>query len=203
MNIRQGGRLGAPSLGHGAGRRAALRATVVAAAVAGVAFGGGMLPAHADAVSPYLDYRITTQASLAFDVAGGSLANGAEVIQWDIATGGGFNQRWNLMPTGSYADEYEIMNDNSSECLSVVSDGTSISDGAELIQWPCDGTPYEQWVFEPKWIGSTLEYNIASALNTDYVIDVPGFSANLGVQLEVWQNNGGLNQAFYLTALAP
>lgn len=163
-----------------------------------MALAGSVLPAHADAASPYLWYRITTQASLAFDVSGGSTSWGAPVIQWDLNTGS--NQWWQLQPVGSGPNEYQLVNANSGQCLSIDSDG-SVYDGAPLIQFPCDGAVTQQWYFQATWILGGLEYTIASAIDTDYVIDVPGSTANLGVQLEIWQKHqsGGLNQAFFIT----
>jgi hypothetical protein len=49
-----------------------------------------------------------------------------------------------------------------------------------------------------------VEYSIAAAAQPNYVIDIAGYSANLGLQLEIWQDrsvngNQAMNQTFYLT----
>lgn len=144
-------------------RRPGLRAAVLAfpATIAMVAT--GTVPAHADAASANLTYRITTDSSLAIDVVGASQDWGAQVIQWDI--NGGSNQSWKLVPVGSTANEYKVVNGNSGQCLSIDTNG-ALQDGQKLFQFPCDGAAAQNWVFQPVYITALniLEYVIASAV---------------------------------------
>jgi hypothetical protein len=181
--------------------RTAVAATTGSVAVAAsLTFGGA--PAHADIASAGLHYRITTSASLAFDVAGGSYDWGAEVIQWYV--NGGDNQNWLLVPTGTKANEYMMQNKNSGLCLSINASDTALYDGAKLIQMPCVSGRAQQWDFEYVYVtgANILEYVIHADADYSYVIDVPGGTVATGTQLEIWHNNyRGLNQVFYLTHL--
>ena len=195
-------------------RRPAYRAAVKArrrwAAIAAFVLAAGVVPlavrpaaAHADLASAGATYRITTQASLAFDVAGASTDWGAEVIQWDV--NGGHNQQWRLEPVGTTANEFKIVNRNSGQCLSIDAAATNYYNGEKIIQFPCNGATTQNWIFRPvSIVNIAVEYSIAAASQPNYVIDIAGYSANLGLQLEIWQDrsingNQAMNQTFYLT----
>ena len=187
---------------HGARRVRTVIAAALGSAVLAVSLGVGEAPAHADIEGAGLHYRITTSASLAFDVAGGSHDWGAEVIQWYV--NGGDNQNWVLVPTGTNANEFMIENKNSGLCLSINASDTALYNGATLIQMPCVNARAQQWDFEYVYVtaANILEYVSHADANYNYVIDVPGGTVSPGTQLEIWQDNySGLNQVFYLTHL--
>jgi hypothetical protein len=182
-------------------RWAAIAAFVLAAVVAPLAVGPAA--AYADLASANATYRITTQASLAFDVAGASTDWGAEVIQWDVNSG--HNQQWRLVPVGTTANEFKMVNRNSGQCLSIDASAANYYNGEKIIQFPCNGATTQNWIFRPvSIVNVAVEYSIAAASQPNYVIDIAGYSANLGLQLEIWQDrsvNGSqaMNQTFYLT----
>jgi hypothetical protein len=165
------------------------RLTAVAAtAIAGAAF---LVPGAAQA-QELRSVAITTDASgdyLALDVAGGSTAPGAGVIQWYGHFGA--NQRWNVeeMPNG----HERIVNQNSGMCLTT--DGVA---GHALFQWYCNGGSGQEWQgsimkkFSSTFTGGALR-NPASGLN----VDIEGASPWAGARVIGWYPNGGENQRFH------
>jgi hypothetical protein len=90
-------------------------------------------------------YRILNKNSdLCLGVQGGSTAWGARVVQW--ACNGNPDQEWAYEFTGSYSNGwpvYNIVNKNSGLCLGVL--GASYAEGAEVVQWGCNGNPDQEW----------------------------------------------------------
>jgi hypothetical protein len=68
------------------------------------------------------------------DVSGGSIYNGAPIIQWSLS---GDNQVFTLQPSGSH---FELINRNSGKC--VTTDGVA---GDQLFQWDCSGSANQLW----------------------------------------------------------
>ncbi|MCO5973966.1 RICIN domain-containing protein [Actinoallomurus soli] len=77
-------------------------------------------------------------------VSGSSRSAGAPVVEWDC--NGSSDQQWIYIPTGGYANGwplYNIINLNSQQCLGVT--GGSKALGAQVVQWPCNGHPDQEW----------------------------------------------------------
>jgi len=77
-------------------------------------------------------------------VAGGSTSAGAAVVEWDCNNH--LDQQWIYLATGGYANGwpvYNIVNLNSGQCLGVQGGSTAL--GAQVVQWPCNGHPDQEW----------------------------------------------------------
>lgn len=77
-------------------------------------------------------------------VGGGSTSAGAAVVEWDC--NGHLDQQWLYLATGGYANGwpvYNIVNLNSGQCLGVQGGSTAL--GAQVVQWPCNGHPDQEW----------------------------------------------------------
>jgi hypothetical protein len=65
--------------------------------------------------------------------------------------------------------------------------------------WPCHGGLNQKWAIsplvKPGQAGSyNGEYNITSAVNNNFCVDVPAFSKTVGTRLQLWNCTGGDNQ---------
>ena len=88
------------------------------------------------------DALVASHSQKCLDVNGGSLDDGASIIQWQCH--GGDNQQWRLEVAG---DGYSrIVSRHSGKCLDV--NGGSLDDGASIIQWQCHGGDDQQWRLE-------------------------------------------------------
>jgi hypothetical protein len=146
----------------------------------------------ADAATPPV-YRITTSASLAVEIPGGTTTSGAPVNQWPI--NGGRNQEWTLQAKtyGAW-----IVNVETGKCLSVGL-GAPLSAGTGLVQYPCTDQAFEEWTFVP--VNSGTAYMIRN-VNSGMVMDVPGGTGNWGTQFIQWPNGGTPNQTFWFYQLS-
>jgi alpha-L-fucosidase 2 len=152
--------------------------------------------AHADetlyniGIAPYSDYYAGV-----LDVAGGSTAAGAKVIQYSVT--GGANQRWDVRPTvgGSH-----IVNVKSQLCLE-----TNGVAGTQLFVTYCnDANARQVWNFSaPRF--TLLNPNAPWADQhggeisnpwTGFRIDVSGGSRLNGTPVIGWPRNFGDNQSF-------
>jgi Ricin-type beta-trefoil lectin domain-like len=139
---------------------------------------------------------------LVLDVSGASTSPGAPVINyWDKS---GFstdaNQYWTVYPFFGYQWYYYIVNQNSGQCLT--SDGVA---GDQVYQWPCVGSPYQQWTRNEYDVGPSgpdfgsrladTWQSVASGLYLDVSQDSPW----PGAAIDTWYWNGGANQYFYET----
>jgi chitinase len=136
---------------------------------------------------------VVNNDSLCIDVSGGSLNNGAAIIQWTCKSSGQTNQefRFNLVSNG-YG---ELQNENSGKDIVVQSASTSA--GAKVIQYTQNGTSNGLWLPVALSNGSWQFKN----LNSGLCLDVTGASTSTGVQLQQWtckSSAAGTNQAFAL-----
>ncbi|MFG2296376.1 RICIN domain-containing protein [Streptomyces sp. NPDC048603] len=124
---------------------------------------------------------VNLNSGLCLDVSGGSYANGAPVIQW--ACHGGDNQEW------TYTSRGELINMRSGKCLDIP---WGQGAGAGLVQWDCNGGQNQKWrsLFSDGSHGGGWIVNPSSNL----VVDMPGWSRQLGVQATLWHHNNGANQ---------
>jgi galactose oxidase len=79
------------------------------------------------------NYHIVAENSgQCLNIAGGSTAAGAAIIQWPCQSQASKNDQWSLVSVGEY---YQIVSALTGQCLNVEYD--SQSENAPLIQWPC------------------------------------------------------------------
>jgi hypothetical protein len=170
-------------------------AAVAASAVTALAGTAALVPAANASVDSYHTYRITTTASLALDVAGGSQGDAAPVIQWPI--NGGANQAWRVVPAN--ASGYQlIQNVNSGKCLTLPNGGAA---GTGLQQWPCDAaSPADEWAIDSELVNGFGGDLIFSGLQ-NAAVDVPGGTIAWGAQLDGWPFHHGINQTFYFNQI--
>lgn len=177
--------------------RAVLRAGVTVLFAGGL-FAGTGAAAHASSTT----YTVSqdTQAhwiTAAYDgmnvaVADGATYWGAPVIQWYNT--GGTEQKWyfdQVYDQNGSLQGYMLRNEHSNLCL--VTDGTA---GDQLYQWPCN----------PAIAGEVFWYGSASYVNTEVyfydsglLLDVSGYSYGAGADIDLWYDNGGGNQFFWIT----
>ena len=128
------------------------------------------------------------------DVAGAEQNNGAEVIQYEY--NGNDNQKWLVKAHGD--GTYSIISKCNNKCLDIAR--ANMSNGAEVITWQNNGGTNQMFVLEfaeeKKLPDGT--YKIASAIDTTYIMDVAGVSRDNSAMVELWFDNGGDNQKFYI-----
>ncbi|MBM7770271.1 hypothetical protein JOD54_000475 [Actinokineospora baliensis] len=168
-----------------------MKARKVAGAVIGALglLAGGALPAVAGTSGVWHELK-PLSSDKCLDVDGGSLEDGANVIQWSCH--GGTNQLWQLVLVESN-DIYQISSAASGKCLDV--DGASTDDGANVIQWECHGDLNQQWrlIAGP---GSTYELQ---AVHSGKCLDITGGDTEDGANVIQWECHGGDNQQWSVT----
>jgi hypothetical protein len=148
----------------------------------------------ASASLPPSGTRVLTNGNsgMVLDVAAGSKASGALVIQWP--SNGGSNQKWTLQQaTGNV---FTVHNVNSGMCLDVP--GSSASEGVQLDQQACNGGANQQWAFEA--VGSFQSASdtsfVLASMNTGMTAEVKGNSTAQHASVDQWPSNGGSNQVW-------
>jgi Tol biopolymer transport system component len=133
------------------------------------------------------DTLVASHSQKCLDVNGGSLDDGASIIQWQCH--GGVNQQWRLEVAG---DGYSrIVSRHSGKCLDV--NGGSLDDGASIIQWQCHGGANQQWRLE----AVTGGYRVV-ARHGGKCLDVSGESTDDGGSILQWSCHGGANQTWVM-----
>ena len=84
-------------------------------------------------------------------------------------------QQWQFVDKGS--GYFNIVNRNSGKCLDV--NGASTADGANIIQWTCNGGNNQQW----QWVATGSYFNL-KARHSGKCINVVGSSTADGALLE-------------------
>jgi Ricin-type beta-trefoil lectin domain-like len=166
-------------------RPRALAATLLAGLAVAV------VPAAAQASSQSLqNVAVATNVSdlvLVLDVAGGSTANGAGVIQWYGSFAG--NQRWNVVDQGDGTET--IVNQNSGKCLTT--DGVA---GHQLYQFTCVGSPLQKWQSNMHTLGTPNNVSTIRNPSTGLNVDVNGASRWAGAKIIGWYPSNADNQYF-------
>ncbi len=97
---------------------------------------------------------VSGNSGLCLNVDGNSTANGASLVQWPCQASTVHNDQWSLVAVeGGPTTYFHIVSRSSGQCVNIGGDSTS--QGAAVIQWPCQG---------------------ASSLNDQFYIDVSGIS---------------------------
>lgn len=125
------------------------------------------------------------------DIAGGNHQDGLPVETWSPTNG--LNQLYHIKPVGGGA--YTIVSTISGKAFDVT--GASMANGNTVIQYTPHSGINQRWFFYKAKDGYIF---IVSALGNgrSAVLDVTKGSTALGTKLEIWEYNGGPNQAFRL-----
>jgi hypothetical protein len=86
-------------------------------------------------------YYVSEASGKCLNVAGGSHANGADVVQWACVNAP--NNRWYLNEVGNSVWQFRA--EHSNKCMNVA--GGSSANGADIVQWACVGATNEEFVF--------------------------------------------------------
>lgn len=163
---------------------------------------GGVVLSAADKLTDITegDYYIgSALLNRYLDIPGGSRQDSIPVEIW--SPNNGWNQQYHVKPFGD--GSYIITSKSSGKAMDV-STG-SIRNGNGVIQYTTNLGPNQRWFFYRSPQGFVF---IVSALadGRSVALDVTSGNTALGTRLEIWQYNGGQNQAFRLmeaAALSP
>lgn len=137
----------------------------------------------------------STNGNQVLDIAGGSKANGANVLLWQYHDASW--QKWDV----SYDKQgmYIFKNVGTKKVLD--SEGGMANTGNNVLAWQAKSSDYynQRWVL----VKSGSGYVIKSALDTGFVIDCMGGSSANGTNVALWDTNGGSNQRFYFINANP
>ncbi|MEU9371721.1 RICIN domain-containing protein [Streptomyces avermitilis] len=90
---------------------------------------------------------------------------------------------FNFSPTARSIETVRIRNVNSDKCL--LPYGSSLNDGANVVQWDCNGTSAQNWY----WDGSRIRN-----FQSNRCLSVYGRSTSDGAQITQWRCNGDATQ---------
>jgi glucosylceramidase len=129
---------------------------------------------------------ISRNSNKGLDVADNATNNGARIQQYDIANGGGDNQRWKFVDAG--AGNYYIIAKSTQLYLATENNGTG--DGVKVVQRSLANSNEFKWTITN--LGGGF-YKIIN-LNSGKALDVEGVSTSNGANIQVWTYGGGSNQ---------
>ena len=136
------------------------------------------------------------QKGLCLDDTLWSKTSGTLVQQWKC--NGTSNQMWTAIPQGDDPGgflQFEIKNSWSGLCLDARNHGTTA--GTLIQQWKCNGTPNQEWEFNPLFGPSKVVIlNVGAEETPPYadVLDVVGRSTSSGAHIQLWGQNDTGNQ---------
>ncbi len=143
-------------------------------------------------------YIIQSYNSLkCLDVYGASKENGANVIQY--SNNKGDNQKWIIKETSD--GYYNIISKYSGLYLDIANG--IMNNGTNILTWEYNGGKNQKFIIE-KQVENTIEdgfYQIQSAINGNYVLDVTGNSSLDCASIELWQNNNQSNQKYKIQGI--
>ncbi|MFL5996941.1 MAG: RICIN domain-containing protein [Streptomyces sp.] len=131
-------------------------------------------------------------SSMVMDVASGSTANGAKVIQW--SSNGGTNQQWTLTKVAD--NIYTLKSVKSGLCLDVPNQSTTT--GVQLQQWTCNGGTNQQWFLDLVGSYSGSTYMLAG-VGSDLNIGITGASTTQGAAVVQETGTGATSQQWSLS----
>ena len=135
-------------------------------------------------------YKLVNRNSgLVLGVNGGSLANGAQLVQWTYT--GAEDQAWHVTTTSGVT---KFGNRNSGQVIGIWQGSTT--EGADAVQSLDTGATNQQWTLEAD--GSC--YKILNAASK-MVLGVNGGSTSSGEAVVQWADTGSLDQQWELVAV--
>ncbi|WP_406221570.1 RICIN domain-containing protein [Streptomyces canus] len=155
-------------------------------ATAGTWTAGSGLP------TPGIHTLTNPNSSMVMDVASGSTANGAKVIQWP--SNGGTNQQWTLTKVAD--NIYTLKSVKSGLCLDVPNQ--SATTGVQLQQWTCNGGTNQQWFLDLVGSYSGSTYMLAG-VGSDLNLGINGASTTQGAAVAQETGTGATSQQWTLS----
>jgi hypothetical protein len=131
-------------------------------------------------------------SSMVMDVASGSTANGADIIQWP--SNGGTNQQWTLTKVAD--NVYTLKSVKSGLCLDVPNQSTTT--GVQLQQWTCNGGTNQQWFLDLVGSYSGSTYMLAG-VGGDLNLAITGASTTQGAAVVQETGTGATSQQWSLS----
>jgi hypothetical protein len=131
-------------------------------------------------------------SSMVMDVASGSTANGAKIIQWP--SNGGTNQQWTLTKVAD--NVYTLKSVKSGLCLDVPNQSTTT--GVQLQQWTCNGGTNQQWFLDLVGSYSGSTYMLAG-VGSDLNLGITGASSTQGAAVAQETGTGATSQQWSLS----
>lgn len=133
---------------------------------------------------------ISRNSNKGLDVADNSTTSGGRIQQYDIANGGGNNQRWKFVADGS-GNYYIIVK---STGMYLATENNSTADGIKVQQRTASTSNEFKWTVTSLGGGYYKIINV----NSGKSLDVENVSTANGANLQVWSYTGGLNQQWQL-----
>ena len=122
---------------------------------------------------------VARHSGMSAAVAGSSMVNGAQIVQWPNPGTGDTNFEWQVVPTDS--GYYKLVNHHSGKVAAVAA--ISQVNGANVVQWDwADGATNMQWQVVSLGTG----YYKLIARHSGKVLRVAGGSMNQGANLQQW-----------------
>jgi hypothetical protein len=136
-------------------------------------------------------YKLVNRKSgLVLGVSGGSLANGAQLLQWTDT--GSADQAWHVTTTSGIT---KFGDRNSGQVLGIWQ--ASTAQGANAVQWLDTGSADQQWKMTA--VGSY--YKLVN-VNSGMVLGVSGGSTAAGASVVQWADTGTLDQQWQLVQVS-
>jgi hypothetical protein len=129
---------------------------------------------------------VNRNSGMVLGVDGGSLANGAQLIQWDNT--GSEDQAWHVTTTDGVT---KFGNRNSGQVLGIWQAGTA--DGDDAVQWLDTGATNQQWT-----LTAVGDYYTIKNVNSGLLLSVLGASTAEGADIVQWADVGTLDQQWSL-----
>jgi hypothetical protein len=133
---------------------------------------------------------VNRNSGLVLGVGGGSLANGAQLIQWDNT--GTQDQAWHVTTTNGVT---KFGNRNSGQVLGIWQAGTA--DGDDAVQWLDTGSADQQWT-----LVADGDYYKIKNVNSGLLLSVLGTSTAEGADIVQWADVGTLDQQWSLVEVS-
>jgi hypothetical protein len=132
---------------------------------------------------------VNRNSGLVLGVSGGSLANGAQLIQWDNT--GTQDQAWHVTTTNGVT---KFGNRSSGQVLGIWQAGTA--DGDDAVQWLDTGSADQQWT-----LVADGDYYKIKNVNSGLLLSVLGASTAEGADVVQWADVSSLDQQWSLVEL--
>ena len=138
-------------------------------------------------------YHLITakHSGLHLNVPEASTKNGTQIIQWDGPTF--MNGQWELLNPPGVGSRFSIRNRWSRQCLDV----DSVTDGAPVVQRPCDGTISQQWTTNSEQEAGDPNYRNITNHWSGHDLNIEGASTAYGAKLMQFHRVYGAPNALF------
>jgi len=132
---------------------------------------------------------VSRRSNKVMDVSSGSVANGAQIVQWGYS--GANSQKWDVATIGN--GQYQATGVASGKVIDV--NGGSTGAGATLVIEPSSGVNSQRWLAVPCGDGF---FHFVS-VNSGLTVDVSGGSTADGANIIQWPYKGSTNQQWQMS----